>query len=63
MSNANVKPEKATGSSSFSTLFASILIPVSILVGILVFMFILGNPATLKMPIPRAIHIRATTWV
>ena len=48
MSNTNVKPEKAPGSSSFSTLFASILIPVSIVVGVLVFMFILGNPSNFE---------------
>jgi len=53
MSNTNVKPEKATGSSSFSTLFASILIPVAILVGILVFMFILGNPSNFENGDPK----------
>lgn len=44
MSNPNVKPDKAANSGKFSTMFASILIPVAIVVGILVFMFILGNP-------------------
>jgi biopolymer transport protein ExbB len=48
MSNPNVKPEKAAGSSSFSALFASILIPVAIVIGILVFMFILGNPSNFE---------------
>ena len=45
MSNPNVKTEKAVSSSSFSTLFATILIPLSLVVGILVFKFILGDPS------------------
>jgi len=44
MSNPSAKPEKKAGSSSFSALFASILIPVALVIGILVFKFILGNP-------------------
>jgi biopolymer transport protein ExbB len=44
MSNPNVKPEKSASSGSFSRLFASILIPVALVIGILVFKFILGNP-------------------
>ena len=39
MSNPNVKPEKAASSSSFSTLFASILIPVAIIIGFIVFIY------------------------
>lgn len=48
MSNPNVKPEKEAGNSSFSTLFASVLIPVAIVLGILVFKFILGNPGNFE---------------
>jgi biopolymer transport protein ExbB len=43
MSNPNVKPDNAANSSSFSRLFASILIPVSLVIGYLVFKFILGD--------------------
>jgi biopolymer transport protein ExbB len=43
MSNPNVKPVNPAASGSFSRLFASILIPVSLVIGILVFKFILGN--------------------
>ena len=43
MSNPNVKPVNPASSGSFSRLFASILIPVSLVIGILVFKFILGN--------------------
>jgi len=43
MSNPIVKPEKTASSGSFSRLFASILIPVSLVIGWLVFKFILGN--------------------
>jgi len=45
MSNPNVKTEKAASSSSFSALFATILIPLALIVGILVFKFILGDPS------------------
>jgi len=45
MSNPNVKTEKAVSNSSFSTLFASVLIPLSLVIGILVFKFILGDPS------------------
>ncbi len=45
MSNPNVKPEKAASSSSFSTIFASILIPLALVVGYLVYKFILGDPS------------------
>ena len=48
MSNPNVKPAKAASSSSFSTLFASILIPVAIIIGFIVFFTILGNPANFE---------------
>jgi biopolymer transport protein ExbB len=48
MSNPNVKPEKAAGSSKFNALFASILIPVSLGIGVLVFIFILGDPANFE---------------
>lgn len=44
MSNPSVKTEKAAQSGSFSRLFASILIPVALVIGILVFNFILGSP-------------------
>ena len=48
MSNPNVKTEKAASSSSFSSLFATILIPVALLIGVLVYMFILGNPSNFE---------------
>jgi len=48
MSNPNVKTEKAVNSGSFSTLFASILIPVAIIIGFLVFFFVLGNPVNFE---------------
>ena len=51
MSNPNVKPEK--GSSSFSAMFASILIPVALVIGILIYMFILGNPANFENNDPK----------
>ena len=53
MSNPNVKTEKSAKSSSFSTLFASILIPVAILIGILVFMFVLGDPSNFEEGNPK----------
>ena len=43
MSNPNVRTEKPAG--AFSTLFASILIPLALVIGILVFKFILGDPS------------------
>ncbi|MEO6130617.1 MAG: MotA/TolQ/ExbB proton channel family protein [Saprospiraceae bacterium] len=48
MSNPNVKTEKAASSGSFSTLFASILIPVAIVIGFVVFFTILGNPSNFE---------------
>lgn len=53
MSNPNVKPEKAVGSSNFSAMFASILIPVALVIGILVFMYILGNPTNFENNDPK----------
>ncbi len=44
MSNPNVKTAKAEGGSSFSTLFATILIPLALVVGWLVRTYILGDP-------------------
>jgi biopolymer transport protein ExbB len=44
MSNPNAKAEKAAGGSSFSAMFASILIPVALVIAILIFKYILGNP-------------------
>lgn len=48
MSNPNVKPEKGGATGSFSRLFASILIPVALVIGILVYKFILGNPVNFE---------------
>jgi len=48
MSNPNVKSEKAAGSSSFSALFASILIPVALVLGVLVYKFILGSTSNFE---------------
>ena len=45
MSNPSVKTEKAASSGSFNRLFASILIPVALVIGIIVFKFILGSPS------------------
>ena len=45
MSNPNVKSDKAANSSSFSTLFAAILIPLALVIGWLVYKFILGDPS------------------
>ncbi len=45
MSNPNVKTDKAANSSSFSSLFAAILIPVALVIGFLVYKFILGDPS------------------
>ena len=44
MSNPSVKTEKAASSGSFNRLFASILIPVALVIGYFVFKFILGSP-------------------
>lgn len=44
MSNPNVKGAEAS-SSKFSSLFAAVVIPVALVVGVLVYMFILGSPA------------------
>lgn len=46
MSNPNVKPDK--GGSSFSALFATILIPIALVVAILIFKYILGDPANFE---------------
>src|SRR5687767_1891827 len=51
MSNPNVKAEKASG--AFSAMFASILIPVALVIGILVFMFILGDPSNFENNDPK----------
>lgn len=55
MSNPNTKGAEAS-SSKFSSLFAAIVIPVAIVVGVLVYMFILGSPAhfegAIQMDIP-----------
>jgi biopolymer transport protein ExbB len=48
MSNPNVKPEKAGSGGSFSRLFASILIPVALVIGFLVFKFVLGAPGNFE---------------
>ena len=45
MSNPSVKAEKAASSNNFSTLFASILIPVALIIAFLVYKFILGDPS------------------
>ena len=46
MSNPNVPAGKsASSSSAFSTLFAAILIPLALAIGILIYMFILGDPS------------------
>lgn len=54
MSNPSVKPNKAASSSKFSSLFASILIPVALGIGILVFIFILGDPVNFENGDPKA---------
>jgi biopolymer transport protein ExbB len=48
MSNPNVQSGKAQGTGTFSRLFATILIPVALIVGFLVYKFILGNPANFE---------------
>ncbi len=48
MSVQNEKPGKSGGSSQFSALFASILIPVALVLGYLVFKFVLGVPANFE---------------
>jgi len=46
MANPNVPKAKSSG--SFSTLFASILIPVAIIIGFVVYFTLLGNPANFE---------------
>ncbi len=46
MSNQNAKSSSSEG--KFSSLFASILIPTALAIGILVYIFILGNPANFE---------------
>ena len=48
MSNPNVKADKSANSGSFSALFASVLIPVAIIIGFVIFYTILGNPANFE---------------
>ena len=48
MSNPNVKADKAANSGNFSAIFASILIPIAIIIGFIVFFTILGNPANFE---------------
>lgn len=46
MSNPNVQSGKSASSSSkFNTLFAAILIPLALIIGILIYIFILGDPS------------------
>lgn len=45
MSNPNVPSGKSASSSSFSSLFAAILIPLALVIGVLIYMFILGDPS------------------
>ncbi len=45
MSNPSVKAERAASSSNFSTIFASVLIPVALVIAYLVYKFILGDPS------------------
>lgn len=47
MSNPNTKGAAAS-SSKFSSVFAAIVIPIAIVVGVLIFLFILGNPANFE---------------
>ncbi len=48
MSNPNVKSPKTASSGAFNRLFASVLIPVAIVIGILVYKYILGNTANFE---------------
>lgn len=48
MSNPKVISEKSNATSAFNRLFATILIPVSLGIGVLIFMFILGNPVNFE---------------
>jgi len=48
MSNPNVKPEKATGSGAFSRIFAGLVIVVALVIAILVYNFILGDPGNFE---------------
>lgn len=60
MSNPSVKTEKAASDGSFNRLFASILIPVALVIGYLVFKFILGNPGILWTIILKVIRYQVT---
>jgi biopolymer transport protein ExbB len=53
MSNPNVKPAKAANTGTFSRLFASILVPAALIIGILVFKFILGDPGNFENGDPK----------
>lgn len=44
MSQNVKKPNAAAESSSFSTMFATILIPVALVLGVLIYLFVLGSP-------------------
>ncbi len=57
MSNPNVKSEKAASSGSFNRFFASILIPVALILGYLIFKFILGNPGNFENGDPEGLPI------
>jgi biopolymer transport protein ExbB len=48
MSQNSKATAKAANSGSFSTLFASILVPVALGVGVLVYMYVLGNPTNFE---------------
>jgi biopolymer transport protein ExbB len=54
MSNPNVKPKQAVSSGKFSAIFASILVPVALGIGILVYIFILGDPSNFENNDPKA---------
>jgi biopolymer transport protein ExbB len=45
MSNSNVPAGKSASSSAFSTAFAAILIPLALVIGVLIYIFILGDPS------------------
>ncbi len=42
------KPASTTESSSFSTMFATVLIPIALVAGILIFKFVLGDPSNFE---------------
>lgn len=48
MSNQEIEAEKVKGSSNFSAIFAAILIPIALAVGITVFKTILGDPSNFE---------------